>query len=118
MGFDALVRAGKAAKRPRLIGVQPEVCAPVVSAWQKKPFSGTLGSSLAEGTMVENPARSAEILGYLDHDRDQIVAVTESEIADAYRLLIQAVCTWNQPQQWFWLRVIRWRRPLENQFSF
>jgi len=90
MGFDALVRAGKAAKRPRLIGVQPEVCAPVVSAWQKKPFSGTLGSSLAEGTMVENPARLVEILGYLDHDRDQVVAVTESEIADAHRLLIQA----------------------------
>lgn len=90
MGFDALVRAGKAAKRPRLIGVQPEVCAPVVSAWQKEAFSGILGRSLAEGTMVEKPARSAEILDNLDQNRDQVVAVTESEIADAHRLLIQA----------------------------
>lgn len=90
MGFDALVRAGKAAKRPRLIGVQPEVCAPVVSAWQKEAFSGILGRSLAEGTMVEKPARSAEILGNLDQNRDRVVAVTESEIADAHRLLIQA----------------------------
>lgn len=90
MGFDALVRAGIAQKRPRMIGVQPEVCAPIASAWQQQAFSGALGSSLAEGTMVENPARSAEILASLDRERDQIVSVTESEIAQAHRMMIQA----------------------------
>jgi threonine synthase len=90
MGFDALVRAGIAANRPRFIGVQPEACAPVVSAWQKKPFEGSLGSSLAEGTMVETPAREEEILTYLDRERDQLVSVTEMEIAEAHRNLIQA----------------------------
>lgn len=90
MGFDALVQAGLASKRPRMIGVQPEVCAPVVSAWQKEPFTGGKGSSLAEGTMVEHPARMEEILGSLDGERDQLVSVTEPEIAEAHRLLIKA----------------------------
>ena len=90
MGFDALVRAGVAPSRPRLVGVQPEVCAPVVTAWQKKTFTGSTGSSLAEGTMVENPARKIEILASLDPKRDQLVSVTEMEIADAYRSLVQA----------------------------
>jgi threonine synthase len=90
MGFDALVRAGVAASRPRLVGVQPEVCAPVVKAWQKKTFTGSTGSSLAEGTMVENPARKIEILASLDPERDQLVSVTEMEIAEAYRSLVQA----------------------------
>ena len=90
MGFDALVRAGMVASRPRLVGVQPEACAPVVSAWHEQPFEGSLGSSLAEGTMVENPARKAEILAYLKRDADRLVSVTESEIAAAHRSLIQA----------------------------
>lgn len=89
MGFDALVRAGLASKRPRMVGVQPEVCAPVVSAWQGKAFIGGKGSSLAEGTMVERPARMEEMLTYLDRDRDQLVTVTEPEIAESHRLLIK-----------------------------
>jgi threonine synthase len=90
MGFDALLQAGLASRRPRMIGVQPEVCAPIVSAWHGKPFAGGKGSSLAEGTMVESPARMEEILGYLEPGTDQLVTVTELEIAEAHRLLIQA----------------------------
>lgn len=90
VGFNALVQAGMAPKRPRLIGVQPEACDPVVSVWQKRKFSGSSGSSLAEGTMVENPARMVEILAYLDKERDQLVSVTEDEIAEAHRSLINA----------------------------
>ena len=41
MGFDALVRAGMVASRPRLVGVQPEACA-VVSTWHEQPFEGSL----------------------------------------------------------------------------
>ena len=89
-GFDALVRAGVASSRPRLVGVQPEACAPVVSAWQNKSFAGSLGSSLAEGTMVENAARKEEILVNLDREQDQLVSVTEAEIAKAHQSLIQA----------------------------
>ena len=90
MGFDALVRAGLALTRPRMIGVQPKACAPIVSAWKQQPFPGGLGSSLAEGTMVENPARLPEIIALLDRERDQIVSVTESEIAEAHRSMIRA----------------------------
>ena len=90
MGFDALVRAGLALRRPRMIGVQPEVCAPVCSVWKQQPFPGSLGSSLAEGTMVENPARLPEIIASLDRESDQIVSVTESEIAEAHRSMIRA----------------------------
>ncbi len=90
MGFDALVHAGVAPKRPRLVGVQPEACAPVVSDWQNTPFFGSQGVSLAEGTLVENPARREEILANLGRDYDQLVSVSEAEIADAHRSLIQA----------------------------
>ena len=90
MGFDALVQAGLASRRPMMVGVQPEACAPVVSTWQEIPFFGSLASSLAEGTMVENPARKEEILASLDREQDQLVSVTENEIAEAYRFLIQA----------------------------
>ena len=90
MGFDALVQAGLARRRSRMVGVQPEACAPVVSAWQRKAFVGGTGSSLAEGTMVENPARREEILTLLEPGRDELVIVKESEIAEAHRLLIQA----------------------------
>lgn len=90
MGFDALVQAGVASRRPRFVGVQPGLCAPVVSAWQKLPFAGGRGNSLAEGTMVETPARMEEILLMLDPERDQLITVTESEIAQAHRLLISA----------------------------
>ncbi len=38
------------------------------------------GSSLAEGTMVESPARMEEILGYLEPGTDQLVTVTELEL--------------------------------------
>lgn len=90
MGLDALVQAGFASRRPRMVGVQPEVCAPVVSAWQNSTFVGGKGSSLAEGTMVETPARMEEILLSLDRERDQVVSVTESEISEAHRLMINA----------------------------
>lgn len=90
MGFEALVRVGLADRRPRMIGVQPEVCAPVVSAWKRRAFVGGMGSSLAEGTMVENPTRREEILALLEPGRDILVTVTETEIAKAHGLLVQA----------------------------
>jgi len=90
MGFDALMRAGLAPKRPMMIGVQPEACAPVVSTWRRIPFTGGRGRSLAEGTLVENPARIGEILSSLDSERDQLVTLTEPEIAEAHQILIKA----------------------------
>ncbi|MDI9531913.1 MAG: pyridoxal-phosphate dependent enzyme [Anaerolineaceae bacterium] len=90
MGFNALVRAGKAVKRPRMIGVQPEICAPLLATWRQEPFLGRQGKSLADGTMVETPARAAEILAGLDHGRDLIVGVSEPEIGEACRLLIRS----------------------------
>jgi len=90
MGFDALVRAGVAANRPRMIGVQPEACAPVAATWKGLPFSGSQGRSLAEGTMVEKPARMADIMRNLDKSVDQIVTVDESEISEAHLSLIRA----------------------------
>lgn len=89
-GFDALVRTGVAAARPRMIGVQPEACDPVVASWQGEVFTDSNGASLAEGTMVEKPARAVEILQMLDHTRDRLVSVSEAEIAKAHRMMIQA----------------------------
>ena len=51
-----------------------------------------MGHSLAEGTLVESPARGAEILGLLDGDKDQLVSLSEAEIGEAHRSLIRAGC--------------------------
>jgi len=83
LGFKAICKHLGIDARPRMIGVQPERCSPLVSAWNNESFTpGNLGS-LAEGTMVTNPARGKEILQELIDGYDDLLAIAEEDIEPA-----------------------------------
>lgn len=82
-GLEAIGRY-LAKPRPAMIGVQPEVCAPLVSAWNRKDFNYNGAPSLAEGTLISDPARRAEIMKALIPGFDDLISVTEDEIARAH----------------------------------
>jgi len=83
MGFKAICETVKNQQMPKMIGVQPERCAPLHAEWKGRNFKQTHFSSLAEGTMVSKPARGTEILEKLNKDYDDILAIPEEEILPA-----------------------------------
>lgn len=83
LGFKAICKHLGHTNRPNMIGVQPERCAPLVSAWNDKPFSPGVLPSLAEGTMVTNPSRGKEILRELVAGCDDLLAIPEEDIEPA-----------------------------------
>lgn len=83
LGFKAICTHIGQANRPKMIGVQPERCAPLVSAWNDQPFTPGNLSSLAEGTMVTSPVRGKEILSELKAGYDDLLAIPEEEIEPA-----------------------------------
>jgi len=83
MGFQAICESIGVQQRPKMIGVQPERCAPLHAEWKDRNFKQTHISSLAEGTMVSKPARGAEIIEKLNKDYDDILAIPEDEILPA-----------------------------------
>jgi threonine synthase len=80
LGFEAICKFLGKDHRPRMIGVQPERCSPLVKRWQGESFKQTEFSSAAEGTMVANPTRGPEILSSLKRDWDDLIAIPEKEI--------------------------------------
>lgn len=88
-GFDAISRyLGK--PRPVMVGVQPEVCAPLVAEWEEHhKFNYHGAHSLAEGTLIPNPIRRDEILKTLIPGFDKMISVSEDEIAKAHFELLQ-----------------------------
>ena len=82
-GFEAI---GKylAKPRPAMIGLQPAVCAPLVAEWNREDFTYNGAPSLAEGTLIANPARRAEIMKALIPGFDDLISVSEDEIAQAH----------------------------------
>jgi len=87
LGTSAVERLLGLESQTRFIGVQPANCAPLVAQWQNQPFSGTQGTSLAEGTQVENPSRGPEILEHMRPGVDDLVIVTENDIFTAKEAL-------------------------------
>lgn len=87
LGFQAIAESQPGLRRPAMLAVQPENCAPIYAAWHSLPFTGRLENSMAEGTMVEAPARLPEILKALRHGYDDVYTVREADIAIAYHEL-------------------------------
>ncbi len=83
LGFKAISEHLGSDTRPRMIGVQPDRCSPLVAAWEKRPFSPCFLSSIAEGTMVENPVRGNEILRELKTGWDDLLSIPEEQIIPA-----------------------------------
>jgi len=90
LGFEALLRAGEINRLPRFIGVQPENCSPMVSAFRNGSnevceFDAT--HTLAEGASVAAPVHGGAILKRMNSGMGLLVSATEKEITDAYHML-------------------------------
>lgn len=87
-----VIAAGWADGRPPMIvGVQPEVCAPITQAWEQgvdevTPWTSD-GGSIAAGLRVPGPAEGTWALRCVRESGGSMLAVSEHEIVDGLRLL-------------------------------
>jgi threonine synthase len=74
---------------PRLIAAQPLACCPVVRAWKSREPITTMpaGDTLAEGTKIALPSRPRQILRALEESDGDGVAVSETELIEASKML-------------------------------
>ena len=81
-GYTEFHTAGRAGRRPRMLGWQAAGAAPLVSG-EPVPFPETIATAIRIG----NPASWAGAIAARDESGGAIGAVTDLEILDAYRLL-------------------------------
>ncbi len=83
-GYGEDHAAGRAAKRPRMLGWQAAGAAPLVSG-EPVPFPETVATAIRIG----NPASWQGAIAARDESGGAIGSVTDVEILDAYRLLAE-----------------------------
>jgi threonine synthase len=91
-GFAELRRLGRIDRVPRMIGVQPGVCAPLVDAFETGApetrtvgdASATIAQSIAGDAMIHGGRR---VLRAIRESGGAAIGVTEQQIGDAVRLL-------------------------------
>ena len=83
-GYTEDQAAGRAGRRPRMLGWQAAGAAPLVSG-EPVPFPETVATAIRIG----NPASWAGAIAARDESGGAIGAVTDVEILDAYRLLAE-----------------------------
>jgi threonine synthase len=89
-GFRTLQAAGLVDRLPRLIGVQPEACAPVVAAFEQglgDPAQVQERETIAAGIRIGAPARGREILHAIGETGGFALAVRDDDIIAARRAL-------------------------------
>lgn len=89
--FTELRRLGWISKIPSIACIQPAGCAPISRAFLnnlEEIEQVTKPSSIAEGLLISNPVRGKRILSILRQTEGSATTVTEAEISDASRLLI------------------------------
>jgi len=85
-GFEKLREQGLIDKTPKVIAVQGYSAQPVYIALHGESSPGE-SSTLADGILVSNPPRIAEIASAVKRANGEVVLVGNSEIARAYRTL-------------------------------
>ena len=94
-GAEEVTAAGWAAGAPpRLVGVQPANCAPIVRSFERgidevPPWDGD-PFTIAAGLRVPAPVEGALVLDYVRRSGGMMAAVDENEIVDAVRDLASA----------------------------
>ncbi len=82
MGFEEYFKAGKAKKRPKMIGFQASGSAPLVSnKIIKDP------KTIATAIRIGNPVNREKALNVKEKSNGEFLDVTDKEIIDAYKLL-------------------------------
>jgi threonine synthase len=82
IGFGELLRAGEITRLPRIFAAQPENCAPIARAFLGQP-AVPAQPTIAEGTAIAQPLRSAEVGQVLRESGGGAVMLEEAEIAQA-----------------------------------
>jgi threonine synthase len=88
LGFNELLDAEIIQKRPRIIAVQAENCAPLHGAFHADmtvPLPIEKRNTLAEGIAIAEPVRGVQILQAVRQSQGTFLAVTEEEIIDALK---------------------------------
>jgi len=88
-GIEALLRAGRVERAPRLLGVQSTGCAPVAAAFGRA-LPGGEPSVLAEGIQIVAPPRLGQLVAALARSGGGCLAVGDAEIRDAAARLAHA----------------------------
>jgi threonine synthase len=86
---------------PRVVCVQAEGCAPVVKAWREGAATTSAWAdpvTHAAGLRVPSPFAGRQMLQVLRETRGDAVAVSESAIRDAQRLLARLEGLWTAPE--------------------
>jgi threonine synthase len=100
--FDELRALGwVSGRRPRIVAVQAEGCAPVVKAWREgaettAPWPDPVTS--APGLRVPSPFAGRQILRVIRESGGEAVAVGEAAIVDAQRRLARLEGVWTAPE--------------------
>jgi len=88
IGFNELLQAGIIEKIPRLIGIQPENCAPLVKGFKENSIEIPgiqKKETIAEGIAVATPIRGKQILDAVRQTGGDLIAVSESEIKQSLK---------------------------------
>lgn len=80
IGFAELLRAGEITRLPRIFAAQPANCAPIARAFLGEP-PVPAQPTIAEGTAIAQPLRTAEISKVLTECNGGVVMLSEEEIA-------------------------------------
>jgi threonine synthase len=86
---------------PRVVAVQAEGCAPVVKAWREGATDTVAWpdpTTHAAGLRVPSPFAGRQMLELLRQTRGEAIAVGESAIQDAQRLLARVEGLWTAPE--------------------
>jgi threonine synthase len=86
---------------PRIVAVQAEGCAPVVKAWREGSATTSAWDNPmthAAGLRVPSPFAGRQMLDVLRETRGDAIAVSESAIQDAQRLLARLEGLWTAPE--------------------
>jgi threonine synthase len=98
-----ILAAGWATGRaPRIVGVQPETCAPIVEAFdagedEVSPWPGTIATAAA-GLRVPSPSEGYLVLEAIRETEGTMLSVSEDEIRRAAGLLASAEGIWACPE--------------------
>lgn len=93
IGFSELLAAGQIRHVPRLFGVQPANCAPIVASFAAntdEPVAARHASTIADGAAIRHPVRLREALAAIRLSGGMMVAVEEAQIVPALQDLAAA----------------------------
>jgi threonine synthase len=92
MGYQEFLAAGRSGKAPKMFGFQAAGAAPLVSG---EPVQDPV--TVATAIRIGNPASWQLALQARDESTGQIVAVTDEQILDAYRMLALSEAVFGEP---------------------